>query len=390
MKNYRKIIILCLVLGSFTACTKQESLPDHTMEQWLENARLDAEETPQELYEKAKQEGILTIYTASTRMMDVAKSFEKQYPGLTVSVVDLRADELVGLVEKTIEAKEYACDLIFCTDVDGAMTKRLIPNQMAFRYMPKDIEPQLVNGLHPEVTSVLAEVIGITYNDRLFNAPPISNWWELTEPQWKDKVYAPNPARSVTTLATFAMMLKNEKVLEQAYLQHYGKAFTPENGESIAFAFMRKLVENGLHIVNSSDDVADAVGLPGVKEQRLGIMVSSKLRLRPIGYDLQICYDTMPLCGVVNPVNIMVAGGAKNSNSAKLFVRWVLGEADGTGEGYLPFLQEGAWSVRKDVTSQSTKKLEDMKVVYTDGNFVYENKEKILSFWEQLIAERGQ
>ena len=44
----------------------------------------------------------------------------------------------------------------------------------------------------------------------------------------------------------------------------------------------------------------------------------------------------------------MIAGGAKNINSAKLFIRWILGEADGNGEGGKPFLQEGAWPSRTD------------------------------------------
>lgn len=49
---------------------------------------------------------------------------------------------------------------------------------------------------------------------------------------------------------------------------------------------------------------------------------------------------------VFMPNCIMMVGGAPNVNSEKLFVRWLPGETDGQGEGYRPFLQQGAWSVR--------------------------------------------
>ena len=99
---------------------------------------------------------------------------------------------------------------------------------------------------------------------------------------------------------------------------------------------------------------------------------------------MQVCYDLEPFAGVINPANILIAGGAKNINSAKLFVRWILGETDGKGEGYKPFLQEGAWPSRVDVEGGASKKLEDINVIYTDETYSAKNREAFLKFWNQF------
>ena len=109
--------------------------------------------------------------------------------------------------------------------------------------------------------------------------------------------------------------------------------------------------------------------------------------MREIGYSVAPVYDAAPYCGVVNPIHIMIADGSPNVNSAKLFVRWLLGEADGQGAGYAPYLQNGAWSMRTDVDSQAEVALAGLDVRYTDGAFVYDRKAELLDFWQQLIAE---
>ena len=79
----------------------------------------------------------------------------------------------------------------------------------------------------------------------------------------------------------------------------------------------------------------------------------------------------------------MIAGGSKNVNAAKLFIRWILGEADGNGEGYKPFLQEGAWPARTDVTGGASRKLEDINVIYTDEEYTTKQREIFLEFWNK-------
>ncbi len=389
MKKAKAVIMVmffCSLLFLF-GCTQQQNNESTYMDEWLRTANLEGKETPEELYEKAKKEGILTIYSVSTRIFDVVKSFEKQYPGLSVKVYDLRADELVQKVRQIGEGA-FDCDIVFCTNVDGSLTRELIPNKQVFKYTPYDIADKMLPECNNEYLSVMGEIIVIGYNSALHDECPVKNWWELTEKQWYGKVYAPNPAKSVTTLGTISMMFQNEDMMEQSYYDRYGVAFEPQNGEGAAETYVRRLLENGLNIVNSSDETAEAIGAPGTIEDNLGIIVSSKVRQRDIGYTFMNCYDATPVAGFANPGNIMLAGGAKNINSAKLFIRWILGERDGQGEGYKPFLQNGAWSTRIDVQSASPYSLDEMNLIYTDGDYVFENREWIIGFWEKVLSER--
>ncbi len=392
MKSIGKLIMAVAVLtcvALLVGCGKDTDKDG--VKDWLSNARLDApdaRDTPNELYKLALDEGILTIYSTSTRMVDVAKSFEKQYPGLTVKVLDMRPTELIDMLRTTVDEQVYDCDIVTCSDGDGVMSRELLPEGYIFKYVPQDIKDRFIEGNDGELLTLMQEAIVFAYSDAVYTEPPVDNWWELTEEQWRGKVLMPNPTRSVTTFAFLAMFIKHEQEMAKAYADRYGKELETLPGEGAGKTFIRRLVENGLVLVNSSDEVAEGVGAPGIQENMVGIMVSSKLRMRDLGYTVQISEQMKPFVGVLAPSSIMIAGGAKNINAAKLFIRWIFGEADGQGEGYRPYLQNGAWSVRSDVRSDSEKGLDEMNMIYFDSGFIYDNKDGLLGFWEGLMKEK--
>ena len=374
-------ICVALFLTLLAGCGKNTK---NEMTDWEKAAKLQAEQSAEELYEAAKGEDVLNIYTVSSRLFDVAESFQKQYPGLLVEVNYLRAEEMVEKVKQNKESGTYDCDILFITNGDGSITEDLLPNKLAYKYVPYDIKDKLRTGGSEEYVSVLLEVPLLTYNEDYYTNTPISNWWELTEEKWHGKLYITNPTKSMISYTLFSMFMENTEMMEASYEGYFGKTYVANGNESAGEAFVRMLIENDINVVNDSDDVANAVAAPGSQSEAVGILNASKLRLRDQGYPLQVCYDLEPFAGVINPANILIAGGAKNINSAKLFVRWILGEADGKGEGYKPFLQEGAWPARIDVEGGATKKLEDMNVIYTDETYSAKNREAFLKFWNQF------
>jgi len=381
--NKKLAISICvaLFLALLAGCGKNTK---NEMTAWEKAAKLQAEQSADELYEAAKDEGVLNIYTVSSRLFDVAESFQKQYPGLLVEVNYLRAEEMVEKVKQNKENGTYDCDLLFITNGDGSITEDLIPNKLAYKYVPYDIKEKLRLGGSDEYLSILLEVPLLTYNEDYYTNTPISNWWELTEEKWRGKLYITNPTKSMISYTLFSMFMENTEKMEASYEAYFGRKYVAHGNESAGEAFVRMLIENDINVVNDSDDVANAVATPGSKSEAVGILNASKLRLRDQGYSLQVCYDLTPFAGVINPANILIAGGAKNINSAKLFVRWILGEADGKGEGYKPFLQEGAWPSRVDVEGGASQKLEDMNVIYTDETYSSKNREDFLYFWNQF------
>lgn len=361
---------------------------DSYMDSWLEKANLDADETKEELYEKAKSEGILNIYSVSTRVTDVAKSFENEYPGLVVNVQDIRGTEIINKLNENYDNLNFNCDLILRTDNDGMFSHELVPKGLAYKYVPNDISPKILDQYNKETLNLMGEVLQIFYNDEYYDQPPITNWWELTDKKWRGKVMMANINKSDTALAALCMIIKNDYLMEQAYLKHYGKPY--ENKEQNAGEFfIDKLIENDLIVANASDEVAEGVGAPGNSDSSMiGIMISSKIRLRDIGYNIMPIYKLEPFDGFYTPNSIMIAGGAKNINAAKLFIRWILGETDGQGNGYKTYLKNGCWSVRSDVKSDSPLSLGDMNLIYLDVDYIYENKEKVSAQWKALIDNR--
>ncbi|MDR2931959.1 MAG: extracellular solute-binding protein, partial [Oscillospiraceae bacterium] len=353
---------------------------------WLETANLAAEETPEQLYAAAKTEGMLTVYSTSTRMMDVAESFEKEYPGLTVKVNHTREPELYELLAANYAAGDFTVDLITISDGRGVMTNEFLPKNIVAKYVPYDIADKLLPGNNDELLALAGESPILQYNDAYYSEPPVHNWWELTEDKWRGLVHMPNPSKSATTLAFLMTVMANSDLMAEGYETLYGEPLAVPEGETAGRIFIRRLVENGVVIVNSSDEAVEIVGSPGSSTPNLAVAISSKTRLREIGYRHENNYDMEPFCGVYIPINVMITGGAPNINTAKLFIRWMFGGTDGQGEGYKPYLLSGQWSVRSDVRDITDVRPEELNLLQLNKNYQYENQEAFLAFWAELMA----
>jgi len=378
------MMVLAIIL---TGCAQRDTESAGPLADWLVAAGLDARETPEALYAAALSEDMLVVYSTSTRMMDVAASFEKQYPGLIVKVEHLREPELYETLANNFETGNFAGDVIISADGRGIMHNEFLQNHIAVKYVPYDIADKILPGNNEDFLMLAGEATVLCYNELYYSEPPIDNWWELTDSKWQGMVYLPSPTRSMTTLAFFCTIVENSDVMAQAYERLYGYPIELPQGGNAGLEFVRRLMENGANIVNSSDEVAEIVGAPGSGSPYIGIIISSKTRLREIGYELLNHYDMEPFAGLYVPVNVMMAGGAKNVNTAKLFIRWLLGEADGQGEGYRPYLQSGAWTVRSDVRDETGDRVETLNLIHVDRGYLYENQESFLSFWEGLLTD---
>lgn len=381
--------VLCAVFLLLSSCGVDQTTPQQDdMERWLKTAKLAAEETPDELYAAALQEDTLVIYSISSRMMDVKKSFEEQYPGLTVVVQDIRAGDLVDKLRENYESRQYNCDIAVFTDSDTVISRDLAPNGLLYKYVPCDIADKLLPEYNIDRLEFLGEIIQMYYNDEVYDEPPVHNWWELTELRFRDKVYIATPLRSYTTFSALCTMVQNSDEMARAYKELYGKELEIPPGSSAGELFLQRLMDNGLRQVNSSDEVVSAVGMPGQTDPPVGIMISSKVRDRDIGLALAPIFNAQPRAGTYVVTCAMLAGGAKNVSTAKLFIRWLLGEADGQGEGYKPYLQNGAWSTRNDVQSLSPMSLDEISLWRLDKDYLAENQDKIRKFWLSLQPQQ--
>ena len=131
----------------------------------------------------------------------------------------------------------------------------------------------------------------------------------------------PNPLRSFSTYAFCAASLEKTGEFESAYESCFGEKIVLTGSESAAEVFWKKVSEN-IIFTNSSDEVTEALN-DGKAD--FGWCVSSKLRLADVGYCLAPVYKLAPFAGCRTSYAVMMTAGCSNENSAKLFIRFLLG-----------------------------------------------------------------
>lgn len=144
----------------------------------------------QDLYNKAKAEGAVTIYTPLNKdaMADVAKAFNKTYPGIAVKAITLNVDDLVARVNTEQRGGKYVADVI---TEDGIHTGQLVSIDGLDPYAPKTMPP-LPKGLNdvPEGYQSVAFVTtrAVAYNPKTLREKgiePPTSLEDLTKPEWK-------------------------------------------------------------------------------------------------------------------------------------------------------------------------------------------------------------
>ncbi|MBR5420877.1 MAG: extracellular solute-binding protein [Lachnospiraceae bacterium] len=365
--------ILCLGCGK-----TEDSLP----------AAADASvyESPEELYDKALSEDVLIVYTVSTRAVDAKDSFEKAYPGLTVEIRDLRSPNLIDAVEEDHEKGLANCDVVICNDNSGDFKSRLVDTGIVLPYMPQDIGAHMKEGMAGEMITFLSEAELLLYNSARYDSCPIDNIWALTEQKYRGTIYMPNPLRSFSTYAFCGACMQHAEELAAAYEKYCGSPLEIPEGMNAAEVFWSRASEN-IVFTNSSDEVVEALG-SGAAD--FGIGVSSKLRLKDLGYDMEAVYRLEPFCGCRTSVAVMLAADSPNVNSARLFVRWLLGEADGKGEGYKPFCTAGTWSAREDVADGNPVPLSEIDLIEPDQEKLISDREHMEAFWSGILRQNNQ
>ena len=73
----------------------------------------NTDDTDADLYEKAKEEGKVTVYSISSRITKVAKAFEEKYPGVTVEPFDISTNELLENRANTKSQIGTRCAAVF-------------------------------------------------------------------------------------------------------------------------------------------------------------------------------------------------------------------------------------------------------------------------------------
>ncbi len=381
--------------GSGAAATDEDpnvAAADGTLEltDWEKSSGIfKTDETDDELYEAAKKEGKLTVYSISSRIPKVVEAFEKAYPGIEVEPFDIATNELLEKVSREYEAGQHVADVIHIKDEDGSLYNEYVKARKFYNYKPADIFSHIDEAYTQTATPLYIELTQLFYNEEAYpDGSPLENIWQLTDPQWKGRIMMQNPLDNISWNSWITGFCVGDvpDQLEKAYEELNGEKLTLSDGcENAGYEFLKRLHDNEPVYTSSSDEVAEAVGTRGQSNPPIGFCSSSKLRKNEDNNWCLAPVNLYPTNGIPLVNTLYVIGECEHPNAAKLFIRFMMGGADGTSEGYSPFNTVGGWPVRDDIKeAEGGIPYSELNISHVDTTDIYDNINTVRDFWTML------
>jgi iron(III) transport system substrate-binding protein len=291
-----------------------------------------------ELYEAAKKEKPVTVYTAHYNTEEAANlcnAFEKKYAGLKCNFVRTTAQVAYQRLQQDIQANAAVASVFSSTDVSHFPA--LKGKDLLLQYKPNNLAT-MVDSLKEyndkdgfyHVTA--AALMLITYNTSLVKeAEAPKNWPDLLDPKWKNKVSIGHPAFS-GYVGTWVVLMQ----------KLYG------------WDFFTKLEKNSPQIGRS---VNDTVTMLNSKERWVAAgPEATTLLSKDKGNPLAVVYPTDGALLMVSPSGI--PKNAPSPNAGKLYMEFLLSKEAGEVQ-----VKAHSLAVMKGVApAPGAKPLESIKV----------------------------
>jgi iron(III) transport system substrate-binding protein len=292
-----------------------------------------------ELYEAAKKEKPVTVYTAHYNTEEAANlcaAFEKKYAGLKCNFVRTTAQVAYQRLQQDIQANAPVASVFSSTDVSHYPP--LKQKGLLMQYTPRNAA-NMVDSLRPyndkdgHYWVTAAALMLVTYNSSMVpekDAP--KNWTDLLDPKWKGKVSIGHPAYS-GYVGTWVVLMQ----------KLYG------------WDYFTKLEKNEPQIGRS---VNDTVTMLNSKERLVAAgPEATTLLSRDKGNPLAVVYPTDGALLMVSPSAI--PKNAPSPNAGKLYLEFLLSKEAGEVQ-----TKAHSLAVMKGVApAPGAKPLEQIKVV---------------------------
>lgn len=342
-----------------------------------------------EIYESAKLEGKVVIYSLSSRIFKAVEEFKTMYPGVEVEATDIPTIQQIEKIKREQSAKVYNADVLFLAN-ETVIQYDLLKKNYVVNYVPdtlidgvkttdvipaKYLEPMLMHSIEAKV---------IFYNTEANSASPIDNLWDFTRPEYKGRFQMKDPMAAAENMNLFVMAVKYADDMEKAYEKEFGtKLVLSEGIQNAGYEWMDRIIKNEIVLTTSDGKVSDAVGHDNQTNPPFGLSVaSSKIRNNAKGLKLGIAWDVEPKFGTNKGNYLLMANNAPHPNAAKLLIRYMLGNADG-GKGMAPFYVPAQWPSRSDVPALVDIDLTELANLSwsPDPEFTYFEGLKVRDFW---------
>jgi iron(III) transport system substrate-binding protein len=342
-----------------------------------------------EVYELARAEGKVVVYTSSSRTIRSKEEFEALYPGVELEVHHLGTTGSIERLQREQRAGLYHADVLFASAFPVQLNL-LHEQNMVFPFYP----PELVNAIPSQFRDPLVahtmEVRGAFYNSAVYDEPPISSWWDLTKPEWHGRVLMVDPIVDGSTMDMVTTLVLMADDLAADYERVFGHPIELTEPNA-GYQLLKGILDNGVRRFPGHREVGDVVGDTSLEDPPVGLgMVYSQIRyyLDPGRGFLEHLplVDLQPKAGMLYPTLMNIPYRAPNPNAAKLFIRYMFGDEDG-GLGYTHFSGVGEWTAREMPNVRPTHP--DLGVVeyptdrfwYMDPVGLYEIQLEVQDWW---------
>lgn len=294
------------------------------------------------LIEAAKKEKPITVYDSTGKIVDMAKNFSAKY-GVQAEGSKVKAAAQIEMMIREARANNVQGDVSIISDAPAAVAQ-LLPEGLAMSWLPPDLAEKIPAEYQAPLTVITSANVW-AYNTAIFDKCPVTNIWQLTQPEWKGRVAMQDPLGKASYVDWFNQMASHgDAAVAKSYKDLYGKDLDIAK-ESATAQWVKALAGNAPLLTNADAGAADAVGAPGQKEKFMGLMSSAKFRENTdSGMKLGLCKDLKPWVGWNYPGVGLIAKGTNSPNAAKLFIHYVM-----TAEGIAPQAEDGKMSTNRDV-----------------------------------------
>lgn len=281
----------------------------------------------------AKSEKPITVYAVTGKIVETAKAFSERY-GLKATGKKVNEATQAELLVREARANNIVGDVSVAIDVSTAMTE-LLPQGIVESWLPSDIAPDVPEAMRNPLVLVTDPHVW-TYNTEAYKTCPVTNIWQLTEPEWKGRV-AMLDIYDKPLYADWFNQLEthHDAAIAKAYQDLYGKKL--ETTERSATAAWVKAYAKNAPMMGDSGTVANAAGAGGQAKPFFALISTAKYRDNiTAGLKLGICKGVQPFAGFTYPGLGLIAKGTKSPATAKLFIHYLL-----TAEGIAPQIIDG-------------------------------------------------
>ena len=236
----------------------------------------------EELYAKAKEEvkagAMLNFYSTTSFAEKAAANFMKDYPELAGKVVYAEIDdgETYTILSHTIGSGVSGSADMALVQNGADLKTNLLDEGLSFSYFPDALKSAVpAEYQNPGVVTFINSLF--IYNNKN-GSIGLKNVWQLTEPEWKGKVFFKDPTNETVNI-NFLIMLTSPAWVERmtkAYKDFYGKDWASKDFENASYEWISRFLGNVNYTYTSASKIAK--GISSGAGGNLGLFVFSKLR----------------------------------------------------------------------------------------------------------------